>query len=81
MIRTGSGLKDLREMGIKEDEQVAVFLHPVPQGPEDGNVMYQAVYKDYTGNFSPVYNENGNSVVFFLNDLLQRVDPDYDEDA
>ena len=80
MIRTGSGLKDLRAMGIKEDEQVAVFLHPDPQGPDDGNIMYQAVYKDYTGNFSPVYNENGNAVVFFLNDLLQRVDPDYDED-
>ena len=79
LIRSAQGLKILQERRNLEKDGTAVFLQPHPYGPDMTRVRYQAMYKDKSGFYQPVL-KDGIPVTFDLDEVMQRLNPDYDEE-
>ena len=79
LIRTTIGRKILQERRNLEKDGTAVFLQPHPYGPDMTRVRYQAMYKDKSGFYQPVL-KDGIPVTFDLDEVMQRLNPDYDEE-
>ncbi len=79
LIRSTQGRKILQERRNLQKDGTAVYLQPLPYGPDMTRVRYNAMYLDKTGNYQAVL-KDGIPVTFDLDEIMAVINPDYDDE-